>query len=90
MEVTSVAVHAFEVPVDGPDGLEQDGTLAWSSTVLVLVEASAGDVTGFGYTYGAMAVSAVDIALWDLKARLTGCPGWSHRFPHGQPRGSRG
>ena len=116
--VENVAVHAFEIPVDGPDGMEQDGTLSWSSTVLVLVEATAGGVTGLGYTYGdvatatlvqsklvsvvtgmdalapasawrtmfaelrnagqpgigAMAVSAVDIALWDLKARLTGEP----------------
>jgi L-alanine-DL-glutamate epimerase-like enolase superfamily enzyme len=116
--VEKVAVHAFEIPVDGPDGQEQDGTLSWSSTVIVLVEASAGGLTGLGYTYGdvstaaliesklasvvtgmdalapatawrsmfaalrnagqpgigAMAVSAVDIALWDLKARLTGEP----------------
>jgi L-alanine-DL-glutamate epimerase-like enolase superfamily enzyme len=116
--VESVAVHAFEFPTDGPDGKEQDGTLTWSSTVMVLVEARAGGQTGIGYTYGdvslarlvesklagvvtgmdvlapaaawrqmfvelrnagqpgmgAMAVSAVDIALWDLKARLLGQP----------------
>ncbi|MFE9103809.1 enolase C-terminal domain-like protein [Actinomadura geliboluensis] len=116
--VEDVAVHAFEVPVDGPDGLEEDGTLRWDSTTLVLVEARSGGCTGIGYTYGdvsvaafvgsklapavrdasaldppaawermfagirnagrpgvgAMAVSAVDIALWDLKARLLGVP----------------
>ncbi|WP_089325410.1 enolase C-terminal domain-like protein [Actinomadura meyerae] len=116
--VEDVAVHAFEVPVDGPDGLEEDGTLRWDSTTLVLVEARAGGCAGIGYTYGdvsvaefvrsklapaargagaldppaawarmsaairnagrpgagAMAVSAVDIALWDLKARLLGVP----------------
>lgn len=116
--VESVAVHAFEFPTDGPDGQEQDGTLTWSSTVMVLVEAQAGGCTGAGYTYGdkstaglveskladvvsgmdalapaaawrqmsvqlrnagqpgpgAMAMSAVDIALWDLKARLLGQP----------------
>ena len=116
--VESVAVHAFEFPTDGPDGEEQDGTLTWSSTVMVLVEARAGGQAGIGYTYGdvslarlvesklagvvtgadalappaawrqmsvelrnagqpgmgAMAVSAADIALWDLKARLLGQP----------------
>ncbi len=116
--VESVAVHAFEVPTDGPDGQEQDGTLTWSSTTIVMVEARAGGQTGIGYTYGdvstahlveskladvvtgmdtlapaaawrqmsvqlrnagqpgpgAMAMSAVDVALWDLKARLLGQP----------------
>jgi L-alanine-DL-glutamate epimerase-like enolase superfamily enzyme len=118
VQVRDLSVHAFEVPVDGPDGQEQDGTLAWSSTTMVLVEAHGGGETGIGYTYGdssvaalvqsklaplvsgrdalapaaawrsafiqlrnagqpglgAMAVSAVDIALWDLKARLLGVP----------------
>jgi L-alanine-DL-glutamate epimerase-like enolase superfamily enzyme len=112
--VERVAVHAFEFPTDGPDGKEQDGTLTWSSTVMVLVEAQAAGRRGIGYTYGdvsvatliesklasavtgadalappaawrkmsvqlrnagqpgigAMAMSAVDIALWDLKAAL--------------------
>ena len=116
--VGDLAVHAFEIPTDGPDGSEQDGTLSWSSTTIVLVEAHGGGCTGLGYTYGevsvaalvssklasvvagldalappaawrsmlralrnagqpgigAMAVSAVDIALWDLKARLLGLP----------------
>ncbi|CNF10619.1 mandelate racemase [Mycobacterium tuberculosis] len=118
LEVEGVTVHAFEVPTDGPDGVEEDGTLRWDSTTMVLVEARAGGETGIGYTYGdtsvaafiesklapavrgagvldpaatwermfagirnagrpgvgAMAVSAVDIALWDLKARLLGLP----------------
>jgi L-alanine-DL-glutamate epimerase-like enolase superfamily enzyme len=116
--VGDLTVHAFGIPVDGPDGREEDGTLSWSSTTIVLVEAHAGGCTGLGYTYGevsvaalvssklapvvagldalappaawrsmfaqlrnagqpgigAMAVSAVDIALWDLKARLLGLP----------------
>ncbi len=116
--VESVTAHAFEVPTDGPGGQEQDGTLTWSSTTLVLVEARAGGQTGIGYTYsdvsaarlvssklagavtgadalapaaawrtmqvelrnagkpgiGSMAISAVDIALWDLKAKLLGQP----------------
>ena len=116
--VGDVAVHAFDIPVDGPDGKEQDGTLTWESVTIILVEANAGGHTGIGYTYGdtatatlvgsklatavrgadamappaawrqmmvqlrnagqpgigAMAVSAVDIALWDLKAKLLGQP----------------
>lgn len=116
--VDALDVHAFEVPTDGPDGREQDGTLEWHATTLVLVRVHAGGRTGLGYTYGdvsvasfvqsvlapvitgrpvaappalwermgvrmrnagrpgvgAMALSAVDVALWDLKARLLGLP----------------
>ncbi|MEU4656442.1 enolase C-terminal domain-like protein [Streptomyces sp. NPDC023723] len=116
--IDGVDIHAFEVPTDGPGGREQDGTLEWDATTLVLVRVHAGGRTGIGYTYGdvsvaaftrsllvpvllgadafapaalwrrtgarirnagrpgagAMARSAVDIALWDLKARLLGLP----------------
>ncbi|OII70082.1 MULTISPECIES: enolase C-terminal domain-like protein [unclassified Streptomyces] len=116
--IDAVDVHAFEVPTDGPDGKEEDGTLEWDSTTLVLVRVHAGGRTGLGYTYGdvstaafaasvlapvvrgedpaappvlwhrmgvrmrnagrpgagAMARSAVDVALWDLKARLLDLP----------------
>ncbi|WP_333776958.1 enolase C-terminal domain-like protein [Streptomyces sp. IBSBF 3136] len=116
--IDSVEVHAFELPTDGPDGKEEDGTLEWDSTTMVLVRVHAGGRTGLGYTYGdvsvasfiesqladvvrgrsaaspprlwelmgrqirnagrpgagAMAVSAVDVALWDLKARLLDLP----------------
>ncbi|HEX2773796.1 MAG TPA: enolase C-terminal domain-like protein, partial [Micromonosporaceae bacterium] len=52
-----LAAQAYRVPTDAPEG---DGTLAWSSTTLVLVEASADSVTGMGWTYGpAAAVSVV-------------------------------
>jgi L-alanine-DL-glutamate epimerase-like enolase superfamily enzyme len=109
--VTAVRAAAYDVPTDQA---ESDGTLEWTSTVLVVVEADAGGRTGIGYTYAhqsaaplitakladvvtgrgaddvratwlamvravrnygttglaAMAISAVDNALWDLKARL--------------------
>ncbi|MEX1049494.1 MAG: enolase C-terminal domain-like protein [Akkermansiaceae bacterium] len=113
--ITEVKTSAYQVPTDSP---ESDGTFAWDSTTLVLVEISAGGHTGTGYTYSAaaagrlvaealadvvrgsdalevaathaammrrirnlgrgglarMAVSAVDAALWDLKARLLDMP----------------
>jgi L-alanine-DL-glutamate epimerase-like enolase superfamily enzyme len=111
--VESVEVRVYTVPTDLP---EADGTLAWSSTTMVLVELHAGGVSGTGWTYGppacahiiadqlapvvlgaspldvgavfedmvrmvrnagrpgavGYAISAVDVALWDLKARLLG------------------
>jgi L-alanine-DL-glutamate epimerase-like enolase superfamily enzyme len=113
--VSSVEASAYTIPTDAP---EADGTMAWSSTTLVLVQARAGDQVGTGWTYGPQAVvdvvnsslasvaegrsaldasavyysmweqlrndgrpgigsealSAVDTALWDLKARLLGLP----------------
>jgi L-alanine-DL-glutamate epimerase-like enolase superfamily enzyme len=113
-----LAVSAYTVPVDGPDGKESDGTLEWDSTTCVVVEAHEGGKTGLGYTYGpaaigafvegklagvvedadplrpraawarmqeqcrnagttgigAMAISAVDNALWDLLARTLDVP----------------
>ena len=114
-DVESVDVGVYEVPTDQP---EADGTLAWSSTTMVLVEVRAGGQSGLGWTYSgagsatvvkeqlsavcvgaspmdvpglnermaracrnlgrsglvACAISAVDIALWDLKARLLELP----------------
>ena len=113
--VESITASAYIVPTDQP---ESDGTLAWDSTTLVLVEAEAAGQRGVGYTYAgaaaaevvtgklaevvagrdagtpvaswtamqhavrnlgkpglvATAISAVDIALWDLAARLHGVP----------------
>jgi L-alanine-DL-glutamate epimerase-like enolase superfamily enzyme len=113
MEIERLAARVFVVPTDAA---EADGTLAWDSTTLVLVEASAAGCTGIGYSYAAgaaarvvsdllrdavvgadalsppaawqrmrqavrnvgypgvaaSAISAVDVALWDLKARLLG------------------
>lgn len=113
--ITSATVCAFTIPTDAP---ESDGTLAWDSTTLVLVELAAGDVNGIGYSYAdtataflirdtllpqllghdawataarwqdmrvrlrnlghpgicAMAIAAVDNALWDWKAKALGLP----------------
>jgi L-alanine-DL-glutamate epimerase-like enolase superfamily enzyme len=113
--VEEVIASAYRIPTDAP---ESDGTLEWDSTVLVVVEATAGGCTGIGYTYAhpavvsliestlagvvcgrdamtvraawaamlhetrnlgtvgvvAMAISAVDTALWDLYARLCDLP----------------
>jgi L-alanine-DL-glutamate epimerase-like enolase superfamily enzyme len=108
-------VSCLTIPTDAP---ESDGTLAWDSTTIVIVEARAGTVRGIGWTYGPDAVakvidgkladvvrdrdpddvaaawveggkqlrnmgrpgiawcalSAVDLALWDLRARLHDLP----------------
>jgi L-alanine-DL-glutamate epimerase-like enolase superfamily enzyme len=113
--ISSLTVRAYTVPTDEPEG---DGTLTWDSTTIVLVQVSAGDVVGTGWTYGSAAcarlihdtlaplitgrdpmnvgetwtamvravrndprqgvagyaISAVDVALWDLKARLLELP----------------
>ncbi len=111
----TLEVSSFTVPTDAP---ESDGTLEWSSTTVVVVEAARGGVRGLGFTYapeaaaqvvrdllspvvegqdpddvarlwsamGAVlrnagrpgiaycALSAVDLALWDLRARLLDVP----------------
>ena len=113
--IRKTKVSALTVPTDSP---EADGTFSWNSTTMVLVEISAGNQTGIGYTYASeaaatlieksfsrlletrdalantaiwvcmrsrvrnigrpgiasMAISAVDNALWDLKAKLLGAP----------------
>jgi L-alanine-DL-glutamate epimerase-like enolase superfamily enzyme len=115
VKVRGGTVGSFTIPTDAP---EADGTFAWDSTTLVVVELDCGDVRGFGYTYShratvvvareliekcvvgsdvgetnaifsrmrqrernygtqgiaACAVSAVDMALWDAKAKLCGQP----------------
>jgi L-alanine-DL-glutamate epimerase-like enolase superfamily enzyme len=114
--VEGVEAAAYDVPTESP---EADGTLAWTSTGMVVVRVRAANGTvGTGWTYGApacaeivehtlagvvkgrnaldvagtfdlivkqvrnigrpgvagYALSAVDIALWDLKARHLGLP----------------
>src|SRR5438132_11041772 len=46
--VDGLKVSTFVMPTDFP---ESDGTLEWNKTTLVVVEISAADRTGLGYTY---------------------------------------
>jgi L-rhamnonate dehydratase len=46
--VEAVRSWALSVPTDGP---EQDGTLEWDATGVVVVEVDAGGVTGLGWSY---------------------------------------
>ncbi len=113
--IESLQISAYKIPTDGP---ESDGTYKWNATTLVVVELSAGDSTGTGYTYAdtstallvrdhlrevivekdaldvvanwadmvrsirnlgrpgiaSMAIAAVDVAGWDLKAQLLQLP----------------
>jgi L-alanine-DL-glutamate epimerase-like enolase superfamily enzyme len=109
--IDTVRAAAYRIPTDRP---EADGTLAWTSTVLIVVHVCAGNSRGLGVTYGhssavavikellepairdrdcfdiaacwmamqravrnvgrsgiaSCAISAVDLALWDLKAQM--------------------
>lgn len=47
--VDDVTAAVYEIPTDRP---EADGTLAWSSTILVVAHVAGGGRTGLGYTYG--------------------------------------
>jgi len=113
--VDRIEASAFTIPTRTP---ESDGTLEWNRTTIIVVELTAGDATGVGYTYSdsvvaelinqrlspflvgrdpldierlwlnlqvqtrnlgwsgimATAVSPIDTALWDLKAKLLGLP----------------
>ncbi len=46
--VRRVTASAFRIPTDRP---ESDGTFTWDATTLVLVEITAADTTGTGYSY---------------------------------------
>jgi L-alanine-DL-glutamate epimerase-like enolase superfamily enzyme len=116
MKVKQLEVSIYRIPTDRP---EADGTIAWDSTTLILVEVTADSGEhGLGWTYASLAVaplirdllaplvigqpiqaigaiwegmvnavrnvgrpgiaataiSAVDVALWDLRARAAGQP----------------
>jgi L-alanine-DL-glutamate epimerase-like enolase superfamily enzyme len=49
-------VSAYRVPTDAP---ESDGTFAWSSTTLVVVEAEAGSKRSLGYSYADTATATL-------------------------------
>jgi L-alanine-DL-glutamate epimerase-like enolase superfamily enzyme len=48
ISIDTLDVATYTIPTATP---EADGTLAWASTTLVVVEAAAGDRRGLGYTY---------------------------------------
>ncbi|MGD8875686.1 MAG: enolase C-terminal domain-like protein, partial [Gammaproteobacteria bacterium] len=54
--IERIQTSAFRVPTDAP---EADGTLAWDSTTLVLVQVAAGGVWGCGYSYTDAAVAGL-------------------------------
>src|SRR3954468_9001183 len=54
--IESVEVSASRTPAAAP---ESDGTFAWESTTLVLVEATAGGRTGLGYSYADAATAVL-------------------------------
>jgi L-alanine-DL-glutamate epimerase-like enolase superfamily enzyme len=59
--IRSLTAAAYTIPTDAP---ESDGTLAWDRTTMVVVQVSAGDATGIGYTYADRA--AGDVAVRQL------------------------
>src|SRR5204863_5889931 len=59
VRVGRLQASVHEIPVDGPDGCESDGTLEWSSTTMVVVEAEADGTTGTGYTYADASAGAL-------------------------------
>src|SRR5579871_2286222 len=109
--ISAVRAAAYRIPTDRP---EADGTLSWTSTVLIVVHVYAGNHRGLGVSYGhsavvnvikellepaicdydgldvagcwmamqravrnvgrsgiaSCAISAMDLALWDLKAQM--------------------
>jgi L-alanine-DL-glutamate epimerase-like enolase superfamily enzyme len=54
--IERVDVSAYTIPTDAP---ESDGTLAWTSTTLVVVDAVAGGRHGVGYTYADIATAVL-------------------------------
>lgn len=54
--VERLEVRTYRIPTDLP---EADGTIAWDSTTLVLVEAHGGGKRGLGYTYASRASAEV-------------------------------
>ena len=71
--IAAIRAHAYKIPTDAP---EADGTFAWTSTTLVVVEIDAGGCTGLGYTYtDASAVPLIRGCKWrpDRQRRFAVC-----------------
>jgi L-alanine-DL-glutamate epimerase-like enolase superfamily enzyme len=60
--IRSGTARAYTIPTDLP---EADGTIAWDSTTLIVVELHAGDATGIGYTYAHRSAAIVARELID-------------------------
>jgi L-alanine-DL-glutamate epimerase-like enolase superfamily enzyme len=56
VRIDTIKVMAYTIPTNTP---EADGTLAWDSTTVVLVEVRSGAVCGTGWTYGPPACAQV-------------------------------
>src|ERR1700722_9782303 len=54
--IESVDVGVYKIPTDQP---EADGTLAWASTTMVLVEVRADGRSGLGWTYSGVGSATV-------------------------------
>jgi L-alanine-DL-glutamate epimerase-like enolase superfamily enzyme len=65
--IDGVTAAVYTVPTDQP---EADGTLAWSSTTMVIATVTGGGRTGLGYTYGSAA--GKPLVEGELAAAVTG------------------
>lgn len=54
--IDNIEARVYVVPTDLP---EADGTISWDSTTLVLVQVSAADTIGTGWTYGSSACKLI-------------------------------
>lgn len=66
--IKSVRATAYQIPTDAP---EADGTYAWDSTTLVVVDVEAGGQSGIGYTYADPATATLINGM--LADALHGC-----------------
>ncbi len=56
VKIQELKISAYKIPTDLP---EADGTIAWNSTTMILVEITAGGKKGIGYTYAHEATAYV-------------------------------
>ncbi len=62
--IEKLTVSAYTIPTDQP---ESDGTIAWDSTTIVIVEAEAGGECSLGYSYADLATAQlIDSKLRDV------------------------